>query len=114
MSAHFQALLNRSYALARRARVSDGRGGWPWSYEAQGTIQGRLRPASSAERAAAQQEQREISHIFYCHYDEDIRRTDRLTADGITVYVVAIRKPSRTDHHLEVDCSETQVEGEPA
>ncbi len=111
---HFEALLNRTYTLARRERVSDGRGGWPWSYVDQGTVKGRLRPASSAERTAAQQEQREISHVFYCAYDEDVKRTDRLTADGITVYVDAIRKPSRADHHLEVDCSETQVEGEPA
>jgi len=110
---HIEALLNRSYTLARRVRVSDGQGGWPWSYAAQGTIQGRLRPASSAERTAAQQEQRNITHVFYCLYDEDIQRTDRLTGDSVTVYVEAVRKPSRVDHHLEVDCSQTQVEGEP-
>lgn len=110
---HFESLLNRTYTLARRVRVSDGQGGWPWSYVDQGTIQGRLRPASGAERMAAQQEQRAITHVFYCLYDEDIRRTDQLVGDGVTVYVDAVRKPSRMDHHLEVDCSETQVEGEP-
>lgn len=111
---HFESLLNRAYTLARRARVSDGRGGWPWTYEEVGEVQGRLRPASSAERTAAQQERRSVTHVFYCLYDKDIRRTDRLTGDGVTVYVDAVKKPSRADHHLEVECSETQVEGEPA
>lgn len=109
----FESLLNRTYTVSRRVRVSDGRGGWPWSYVEQGTILGRLRPASSSERMAAMQEQRKVTHVLYCLHDADVQRADRITGDSVTVYVDAVRKPSRADHHLEVDCSETQVEGEP-
>lgn len=106
----FTALLNRTYTIARRARVSDGRGGWRWGYETQGTVQGRLRPASTQEVMTAMQEQRRISHVLYCEHGADVRRADRVSGDSVTVYVEAVREPSRADHHLEVDCTETQVE----
>ena len=71
------------------------------------------KPASAEERTVAAQEQRRLSHVFYCDANEDIQRGDRLTEDGITVEVLGIREPSRARHHLECDCWETQIEGEP-
>lgn len=106
----FESLLNRTYAVSRRRRTPDAQGGWAIDYVAIPPIRGRLRPASSAERLIAQQEQRDLTHVFYCLEGEDIARGDRITGDGITVEVDAVREPSRADHHLEIDCMEKQFE----
>jgi len=106
----FQSLLNHNFAVERRVRTLDHQGGWLINYSPINAILGRLRPASSAEIIAAQQEQRRISHIFYCVAGEDIVRGDRITGNGVTVDVMAIREPSRADEHYEIDCLEIQAE----
>lgn len=111
----FQSLLNNIFTVERRARVPDSQGGWQISYQSLAPqslapITGRLRPASSAEIIAAQQEQRKITHIFYCVEGEDIARGDRITGDGVTVDIQGVREPSRMDHHLEIDALEVQTE----
>ena len=106
----FESLLNQEYTISRRSRLSDGQGGWAVTYEALGAVEGRLRPASSQERDVAAQEERRISHVLYVVAGTDIVRGDQVEGDGITVDVVAVREPSRADHHLEVDCWEGQAE----
>jgi len=109
---HIETLFNHEFAQNRPERTSDGQGGWIVSMSNVGTIRGRLRPASSEERSVAAQEQRRLSHVFYCAAGEDICRGDCLSADGITVEVLAVREPSRAGHHLECECYETQREGQ--
>src|SRR3972149_11379055 len=99
----FLSLLNHSFAVERRVRTLDHQGGWLFSFAPITAILGRLRPASSTEIIAAQQDQRRISHIFYCVAGEDIVRGDRITGNGVTVGVMAIREPSRADEHYEID-----------
>lgn len=106
----FQSMLISDVAISRRQRSPDGQGGWPFTYEAVGTVRGRIRPASSSEREAAQKEERQITHVLYVVAGTDIERGDRVTVDGLTVDVEAIREPSRAGHHLEIDCRERQVE----
>ena len=106
----FESLLNNIFTLFRRRRTPDGRGGWAIDYVAIGAVRGRLRPASSRERVEAQQQGREISHVFYVVYGEDIGRGDRLTLADLTVEVEAVRQPSRAGEHLEIDCREIQPE----
>jgi SPP1 family predicted phage head-tail adaptor len=106
----FESLLNNTFAISRRQRTPDAQGGWQISYQSLAPITGRLRPASSTEIIAAQQELRKISHVFYCLESADIARGDRISGDGVTVDIMALREPSRADHHLEIDCLETQVE----
>ena len=106
----FESLLNRKYTIDRRSRVSDGAGGWAITYEEQETVDGRMRPATGQERDVADREERRISHVLYVVADTDIVRGDQVTGDSITVDVVAVREPSRADHHLEVDCWERQLE----
>lgn len=106
----FTSLLNNDFAVTRRERTPDAQGGWVIGYVSLAPIRGRLRPASSSEIVAAQQEQRKISHVFYCVEGKDITRGDRINGDDVTVDVMAIREPSRADEHLEIDCLETQVE----
>ena len=80
------------------------------AYEPLGTVQGRLRPASSQEREVAALEERRISHVLYVVAGTDIARGDQVEGDGVIVDVVAVREPSRADHHLECDCFERQAE----
>lgn len=106
----FESLLNNSFVISRRTRVSDGQGGWIMGYAELGTVDGRLRPASSQEREAAAVQERRISHVLYVVESTDIARGDLVEGDGVAVDVVAVREPSRADHHLEIDCWERQAE----
>lgn len=106
----FESLLNGSFAVSRRTGSSDGQGGWSIGYVALGSVRGRLRPASSEERLSALQEQRRITHVFYCLATEDVARGDRLEGLGIVVDVEGVREPSRAAKHLECDCLEVQRE----
>lgn len=106
----FDSLLNNEFTHERRTRAHDGQGGWSIGYSGQGTVRGRIRPASSQEREVAMAEERQITHVFYTLADEDIQRGDRLTCDDLVVEVEAVREPSLMGHHLEVDCMERQKE----
>jgi SPP1 family predicted phage head-tail adaptor len=111
----FQASLNNIGQIYKRLRTPDGQGGWAISYIAGDVANCRMRPANSAERTVAQQEQRKITHVLYVELDTDIERGDRFAVDGITVDVDALRKPSRENNwlsmeHLEMDCLEVQQE----
>jgi len=106
----FEALLNNTFTISRRDRVSDGQGGWAIMYAAMGSAEGRIRPASSAEREIAQAEQREITHVLYVVHGTDIARGDQVECEDLTVEVMGIREPSKASHHLEIDCREVQRE----
>lgn len=106
----FESLLINTFTVDRRDRVWDGQGGWSIVYEAIGTVEGRIRPASAAEREIAATEERHISHVLYTVVDEDIARGDRLTTGDLTVEVMGIREPSNMGHHWEIDCLERQYE----
>jgi SPP1 family predicted phage head-tail adaptor len=109
-TAVFVSLLNHDVAIERRRRSPDGQGGWAVDYEPHATARGRIRPANSAEREAAQAEQREISHVLYVLASVDIARGDQVTVDGLVVDVVAVREPSKAGEFYEVDALEVQVE----
>lgn len=111
-----EGLFNNTFSVWRKERTHDGQGGFAWSYPgtATDTVEGRMRPASAAEITTALQRQAEITHVLYVLASEDIRRGDRITGDEGTWDVIAIREPSRADHHLEIDCYERQIEGQPA
>lgn len=106
----FATLLNHSFTISRRTRTSDGQGGFEIGYSNVGTVNGRMRPASSNEKEVAAAEQRNISHVLYVESDADIKRGDRVTFESLTVDVLAIREPSLMGHHLEIDCLEVQKE----
>jgi head-tail adaptor len=120
----FHSLLNRTFQVARRRRTSDGRGGWPIDYVAIGSVEGRMRPASSSEREAGKREEREITHVLYVVAGTDIQRGDlaspgvlNITSDGVTasdvlVEVQARREPSHAGEHYEYDCLERQRESQ--
>lgn len=106
----FDGLLNNTFTVARRYRVSDGQGGWTLSWVDVGTVQGRLRPANSNERMVADAEQQQITHVLYTDADVDIERGDLVTCGDTVVEVLGIREPSLARHHWEIDCLERQRE----
>jgi SPP1 family predicted phage head-tail adaptor len=110
MMSVFESLLNHTFTIMRRGRTSDGQGGWTITYADIGNAEGRIRPASSAEREVAAAEQRQISHVLYVVDGTDIARGDLVIGGGITVDVQGVREPSQAGHHLEIDCMETQRE----
>jgi SPP1 family predicted phage head-tail adaptor len=106
----FDSLLNNSFVSYRRDRVDDGQGGWRIVYVQHLTFAGRIRPASSAEREVAQQDQRAISHVLYTTHGTDVARGDWVLGGGISVDIEGVREPSQAAHHLEIDCLEIQRE----
>ncbi len=110
MTIIFQSLLNNVFILSRRDRLPDGQGGWVIVYAANGSVRGRIRPATSAEREVAKMEQRAITHVLYVVHGTDIQRGDRVECGDLTVDVQGVREPSKDGHHLEIDCLEVQHE----
>ena len=106
----FESLLNNTFTVARRDRAPDGQGGWAISYEAIGTVEGRIRPASGSERDVADREERQITHVLYVLAGEDVARGDRVTCGDLVVEVLGVREPSEAGHHYEIDCLERQKE----
>jgi len=104
------SLFNNTFTIERRTRTSDGQGGFTIGYSSQGSVTGRVRPASGREREVAAQEGREISHVLYTAADEDVARGDRVTCGDLILEVLGVREPSKAGHHLEVDCVERQKE----
>lgn len=106
----FESLLNNTFTVERRARASDGQGGWTISYSASGMMLGRIRPATANERVVADAEQEQITHVLYVLAGEDIARGDRVTCGDLVVEILGVREPSEAGHHYEVDCLERQKE----
>lgn len=106
----FESLLNNTFAVERRLRVSDGQGGWTIVYESSGTIEGRIRPTTLKERLVAESAEAQISHVLYCVAGEDVARGDRVTTGDLIVEVLGIREPSEAGEHWEIDCLERQDE----
>ena len=106
----FESLLNNTFTISRRLRVSDGQGGWPIAYSELGTVQGRIRPASSNERVVAASEEQQISHVLYVLAGSDVARGDLVECGDLAVDVLGVREPSLAGEHLEVDCLERQQE----
>ncbi len=102
----FESLLNNTFAVSRRERLSDGQGGWTVVYNAVDPVLGRIRPATSTEMTVAQSEERQITHVLYTLADVDIARGDQVVTGDLTVEVQGIREPSFAGAHWEIDCLE--------
>jgi len=110
VSTPFLSLLNNTFVISRRDRIDDGEGGWTIVYADAGTVQGRIRPATAAERLVADREERQITHVLYVAHGADIVRGDLVTCGDLQVEVLGIREPSKAGQHLEIDCLEHQPE----
>ena len=113
------SLYNNTWTVTRKTRTTDGQGGYTATWATSSTVEGRMRPASATERTEAMLLKYEVDNILYCATDEDIVRGDRITKDGRTWDVEAVRDPSYASfndepgNHLEIDLTERQKEGQP-
>lgn len=101
-------LLNETVTINRPTRTSDNAGGWTESPTTIGDVQGRVRPTTTGEREASAHQEADVTHVVYTHTSADIQRGDELAARGVTLHVEAVREPSVTGHHYEIDCRELQ------
>lgn len=106
----FTSLLNNTFTISRRVRTDDGQGGWEITYLELGTVEGRIRPATSNEREVADSEEQQISHVLYVAHGEDVLRGDLVECGDLEVEVLGVREPSLAGEHLEIDCLERQPE----
>ena len=102
----FESLLNNTFSVSRRERVSDGQGGWTIVYNDVATVLGRIRPVTGAEAVVAQSEERQITHVLYTLADVDVARGDVVACGNLSVDVLGIREPSLAGEHWEIDCLE--------
>ena len=105
------ALFNNTFSIYRPARAADGQGGWDITYTLMGTLEGRLSPSEGFSKEIAQSEEVHFTHRLYTNADEDIRKSDLVLIDTLTLEVLMIKEPSLADHHLEIDLRERQEEG---
>lgn len=111
----FRALLNVTVTIERKARTTDGQGGWGEMWQELAAVPGRIRPIGPAERTVGEQREVEVTHVAYFALGVDVQRDDRLTyvapnADAKQLIVRAVREPSEP-HHLQVDAEEIQKGG---
>lgn len=111
-TALFASLLNVTVTISRKARASDGQGGWSETWEEQAAVPGRIRPIGPAERTVGEQREVEVTHVAYFALGVDVQRDDRLVylapnGDAKTLTVRAVREPSEP-HHLQCDAEEIQ------
>jgi len=102
----FESLLNHTFAVSRRQRVSDGQGGWTIVYNDVAAVLGRIRPVTGTEAMVARSEERRITHVLYTVADVDVARGDVVTCGDLSVEVLGIREPSFAGAHWEIDCLE--------
>lgn len=112
-SARFLALLNVTVTISRKARASDGQGGWSETWTELAAVPGRVRPALTPnERNIGAQREVQLTHVAYFALGVDVKRDDQLVfiasnGEAKTLIVRAVREPSEP-HHIEVDCEERQ------
>jgi hypothetical protein len=111
-SALFAALLNVTVTISRKARASDGQGGWNETWTELDAVPGRVRPMTAAEQTVGQQRDVQVTHVAYFALGVDVARDDQLVyvapnGEAKTLIVRAVREPSEP-HHLQCDAEERQ------
>ncbi len=105
--------LNRSVMIKRKSYTSDSQGGHTFTWATSSTVQGRIRPASDRERTIASKPQAYVTHIAYFDAGVDVQVGDQLVTTAptaLTVYAAGVKNPGGINHHLEVSCSQEQLE----
>ncbi|MBN1248467.1 MAG: head-tail adaptor protein [Anaerolineae bacterium] len=111
----FTSLLIDTITIWMPVRVNDGQGGFALSYANAGTVEGRIRPASSSERTVAMSEERQITHVLYTETlltsgGSEFGRGSLAVVGDLIVEIQGVRNPSNMAHHYEIDCLERQQE----
>lgn len=103
-------LLNETATIQRPSASSDGAGGWAETLTLIGDVPARFRPTTlnADDATPGESAQARIRGVLYTHTSADIQRGDVVTVRSQTLEVIAVREPSVTGHHYEIDCREFQ------
>lgn len=86
---------NKEFTHIRIEKTDDGGGGYKESDKTLATdLKGRISEGGSSVLEEGGSKEAEISGVFYCWSHEDVKRGDRLEADGRRWKIKAVRKPS--------------------
>jgi head-tail adaptor len=102
---------NRTLVVERKARTTDGAGGWTEAFAPIGTVTGSLQPLSAVERHIAEQEWAEARWVFFADIDAGIARHDELVHPDGRRFKVLFTGDWDDDSpldHLRVDLEEIQ------
>lgn len=106
-------LLKQRADIYRRTQVSDGQGGYTYSYAAVVTSQRcKIDQASAKEQMEAEQANSSHTHSIYFDYDQNLRRGDEVRRLGKSYRVNTVVQPSTPDVYYKAECEEIQPEGE--
>ncbi|MEL6576070.1 MAG: head-tail adaptor protein [Pseudomonadota bacterium] len=85
---------NSGFQIFRKARSSDGQGGFSEVWTPQAEIDGRLQALSMREAPRAMQDKGVIALRFTCAAGTDLRKGDQVRREGRTVKVDALSETS--------------------
>lgn len=102
-------LLNVSAEVWRKARVSDGGGGWFETPAKVADVRARFSQPSAAERVVAAQNGADLTTVVYLLPTADVRRDDELRRGADVFEVLAVFEPSEPNTYRRADCKRRQA-----
>lgn len=106
-------LLLKTADIYRRTRVSDGQGGYTYSYALiKASAKCKIDQASDSERVEAEQAGSSFTHKVYLNHDQDVQRGDEIRRDGKTYFVKAVIEPDRPGVYRRANSEFIQSEGD--
>lgn len=106
-------LLKQKCDIYRRTQVSDGQGGYTYSYAVvKLQVRCKIDQASPKEQIEAEQAGASLTHKVYLDPDQNIRRGDEVRRLGKSYRVGSIVEPSSANVYRRADSELIQPEGE--
>lgn len=107
-STEFRSLLNQTFTLWRKGRMSDGAGGWLETLTQVATFQGRLSGGRPTQKLSGAKWPAHVEWTLFLEAGLDVRRHDIIEGAKKRLRVVGVREPSLMGHHLEIEVEEDQ------
>jgi SPP1 family predicted phage head-tail adaptor len=101
-----KGLFNNTFTPQTVTRTTDSVGGYTEAWTDGTAFRGRMRPLSNSERTSSDKVTVFATHRLYCDASVTLTEADRVTFDSRTFEVRAVRNPSESNHHLEIDLLE--------
>lgn len=106
-------LLKQRADIFRRTQVSDGQGGYTYTFGAVKVNQKcKIDQASASEQMEAEQAGSTHTHSIYMEYGQNVRRGDEIRRLGKSYRVGKVVQPSTPGVYYKAECEELQQEGE--
>lgn len=112
--ADFKKLLIDTFIIEKlKEGIRDELGGYKARWEEMTAVKGRLSTTSRQARERFREEMKdtaEIEFIAFLPVETDIKRTDRVRCRNMLLEILAVRKPTILNHHLEAALKTIQPE----